>query len=349
MNMNSIRVGILGASGYTGAELLRLLIPHGGVEIQALTADRKAGEEIGAVFPHLAPYKLPRLKKIEDIAWDKIDAVFCALPHATTQQVVKDIPAEVRVIDLSADFRLFDPADYAHWYGHEHLAPNLQTKAVYALTEHAREIIRKTDLAACPGCYPTASLLATVPLVKGGLIDPDDIVIDAKSGVSGAGRALKEASLFSETAEGLHAYGVANHRHTAEIDQQISQAAGRKAVVNFTPHLVPMVRGIAASIYVRLAGGADAHALRAALVQAYADAPFVHVLPEGAPPPDTRHVRGTNHALISVHQDRIKGRAIVCSVIDNLVKGASGQAVQNMNIMFGFDETAGLNQVPLYP
>lgn len=346
---NKLQIGILGASGYTGAELLRLLIPHPHVEIRALTADRKAGGAMADVFPHLGIYNLPRLQKIEDVKWDGLDAVFCALPHATTQQVVKELPPSLRVIDLSADFRLTDPKLYAHWYGHDHLAPERQTQAVYGLTEHARPAIAKTPLAACPGCYPTASLLPLYPLVKAGMIDADDIVIDAKSGVSGAGRALKEGSLFSESAEGLHAYGVANHRHTAELDQQLGLAAGRPIAVSFTPHLIPMVRGMEAAAYVRMKPGVGAENLRKALAHFYEGERFVHVLADGAPPPDTRHVRGTNHAIMAVYADRIKGRAILLCVIDNLMKGASGQAVQNMNVMFGFDEGAGLDQVSLYP
>jgi N-acetyl-gamma-glutamyl-phosphate reductase len=252
------------------------------------------------------------------------------------------------MIDLSPDFRFADPQVYATTYGQPHAAPDAQRTAVYGLSELAREEIARARLVACPGCYPTSALLPLVPLAEAGLIDVDDIVIDAKSGVSGAGRAAKEGSLFAEVAEGVHAYGVASHRHAPEIEQGVSRAAGRPVLLNFTPHLMPMNRGILSSIYVRLANGATADDLRAQLAGRYREEAFVRVLDEGVVPA-TRHVRGSNHCLIGVFADRVKGRAIILSVIDNLVKGASGQAVQNMNIACGLDETLGLAQPPLFP
>ena len=348
MNSNAIRVAILGASGYTGAELLRLLVRHPNVRIAALTADRKAGEAIENVFPHLGGLGLPKLTAIGDVDWSAADVVFCALPHGTTQEVVAGLPAHLKVIDLSADFRLSDVEQYAKWYGHAHRAPALQKDAVYGLTELAREAIRRARLVACPGCYPTSAQLPLVPLIEAGQIDADDIIIDAKSGVSGAGRALKENSLFAEVAEGINAYGIASHRHAPEIEQGLSLAAGRPVTVNFTPHLMPMNRGILSTIYVRLANGYGADDLRATLSGRYAAEPFVKVVPAGVAPA-TRHVRGSNHCLIGVFADRVKGRAIVLSAIDNLVKGASGQAVQNMNVVCGLDETAALEQAPLFP
>ncbi len=371
---SSKRVAILGASGYTGAELIRLLAAHPAVEVVLLTADRHAGRPVAEVFPHLGRLELPDLMALDEVEWAGVDLdfVFCALPHGHSQEIVRGlfhatghslvdeliieragdlvaaIPEEVRVIDLAADFRLADPAVYADWYGAEHQAPELQKAAVYGLSEWARDDIAKASLVACPGCYPTATLLALAPLVAAGLIELDGIVIDAKSGVSGAGRGLNQASLFSEAAEGLHAYGLAGHRHLPEIEQLLGNAAERDVNVTFTPHLVPMNRGILASLYVRLAAGASADDLRAALTRQYRSAPFVHVLGAGQSP-DTRHVRGTNHALLSVFEDRVPGRAIVLSVIDNLVKGAAGQAVQNMNIMLGLPETEGLEASPLYP
>ncbi len=345
---NAIPVGILGASGYTGAELVRLLAHHPNVEIRAVTADRKAGRPMAEVFPHLGGVKLPTLSTIEDTDFSGLDTVFLGLPHGTTQDVVAKLPKHLKVVDLSADFRLRSLDAYKQWYGHEHRAPEDQKRAVYGLTEHARAAIRKTSLIACPGCYPTASMMPLIPLLKAGLISGEDIIIDAKSGVSGAGRAEKEANLFAEVSEGIHAYGIANHRHAPEIEQGLSDAFGKNIVVNFTPHLVPMNRGILACIYVRLAGGAAADDLHAALDAAYADEYFVRVLPRGMAPA-TRHVRGSNHCLIGVFPDRLPGRAILVSAIDNLVKGAAGQAVQNFNLLQGLPEPTALEQEPLFP
>lgn len=343
-----IAVGVLGASGYTGAETLRLLLTHPRVDLKVLTADRRAGADIGSVFPHLAGRGLPILQSIDTVDWGGLDAVFCCLPHATTQAVVKTLPASLRVIDLSADFRLTDPATYAEWYGHEHLAPDLQGEAIYGLTEIHRQRIRTARIIACPGCYPTSALLPLIPLLKAGLIDPDDIVIDSKSGTSGAGRGLKEGMLFAEVAEGIHAYGVGQHRHAPEIEQEASLAAGKAIRVNFTPHLMPMNRGILSSIYVRGRNGTDAERVRKAWTEAYGEAPFVRVVEAGAAPA-TRHVRGSNACLLGAFDDRIPGRVILLSVIDNLVKGAAGQAVQNFNLAFGMDETVGLGGAPLFP
>ena len=345
---NTIPVGILGASGYTGAELVRLLVHHPNADIRLVTADRRAGEAMGDVFPHLAGVGLPELSPLEDADFSGLETVFLGLPHGTTQEVVAGLPGHLKVIDLSADFRLADPGAYAQWYGHEHRAPKLQSDAVYAITELYREAIRGARIIANPGCYPTASLLPMIPLIEAGLIETRDIIIDAKSGVSGAGRAEKEANLFTEVSEGIHAYGVANHRHTPEIEQALSVAADGDVVVNFTPHLVPMNRGILASIYVRLAGGAKVADLRAELQARYSDEPFVRITPEGVAPA-TRHVRGSNHCLIGIFPDRLDGRAILISAIDNLVKGASGQAVQNFNLVSGLVETTALEQEPLFP
>jgi N-acetyl-gamma-glutamyl-phosphate reductase len=347
-NANRVRLGILGASGYTGAELLRLLAQHPGVDIKALTAEKNAGNAVAELFPHLAAMNLPRLAKISDTDWSGLDAVFCCLPHATTQEVIAGLPKRLKVIDLSADFRLEDTGMYAKWYGHEHRAPEMQKEAVYGLTELKREAVRSTRLCANPGCYPTSAILPLAPLVENALIDADDIVIDSKSGVTGAGRELKLGSMFGEVAEGIHAYGVAGHRHTAEIEQELGRAAGRKITASFTPHLMPMNRGILSTIYVRLARGMTADGLRDALQKRYAGEPFVKALPKGAAPA-TRHVRGSNLCLIGVFADRVPGRAILVSAIDNLVKGASGQAVQNFNLMHGFPETTALEQHPLFP
>ncbi len=341
-------VGILGASGYTGAELIRILHRHPNVRIGALAAERQAGKPLGAVFPHLAPAGLPDLCKIDEIDFASLDIVFCALPHATTQAVVKALPDGLRIVDLSADFRLRDPDVYARTYGHPHQAPELQRIAVYGLTEHYREAVRGTRLVANPGCYTTTAELPLVPLVGERLIDLDEIVIDAKSGVSGAGRDPKPTSLFCEVGEGFAAYGVATHRHGPEIDQCLADFAGRRVTVSFTPHLVPMSRGIFATLYVRLSEAREPRDLHERLTAAYAGEPFVRVLPF-AELPATQQVRGTNLCLIAVHPDRRQGRAILLSVTDNLVKGAAGQAVQNMNAMLGWDERTGLSDLALFP
>jgi N-acetyl-gamma-glutamyl-phosphate reductase len=346
--MDKIKVAILGASGYTGAELVRLLALHPTAEIVAMTGDRKAGQPMAAVFPHLGGLTLPDLVSIDQVNFDSVDAVFCGLPHGTTQDVIAALPRAVKVVDLSADFRLADTATYAQWYGHEHKAPALQKEAVYGLVELARDRIKGARLVANPGCYPTASQLPLIPLLEAGAILADDIIIDAKSGTSGAGRSAKEGNLYCEVTEGIHAYGIASHRHAPEIEQGLSQAAGKPVVINFTPHLMPMSRGILATIYVKLAPGLKAADLRAILAQRYAGEPFTRVLAEGAVPA-TRHVRGSNHCLINAFDDRVPGRAILCSVIDNLVKGASGQAIHNFNLMFGLPETTAIAQQPLFP
>jgi len=295
---------------------------------------------------------LPTLTALEEADWPalNLDLAFCALPHGTTQTVIAGLLKRApvtKVVDLSADFRLAEPAAYARWYGHEHLAPELQREAVYGLTEVYRAKIKAARLVANPGCYTTCAQLALIPLLKARVINPDEIVVDAKSGMTGAGRAAKEEMLFSEVSEGFHAYGVGHHRHMSELDQEFSLAAGREVVVSFTPHLVPMNRGILSTIYVRglKASPEDLHAL---LAKAYAGEPFVHVLPFRTMP-QTRHVRGSNMTFIGVAADRIAGRAIICSALDNLAKGASGQAVQNMNVMLGYPETTGVDQVALFP
>jgi N-acetyl-gamma-glutamyl-phosphate reductase len=347
---DQLRVAILGASGYTGAELVRLLLRHPRVRIVALTADSKAGRPMAEVFPQFAGIDLPRLEKIEALDPDGFDLAFCGLPHGTTQNVIRDLLTRkptLKIIDLSADFRLADPAAYAEWYGHAHQALELQAEAVYGLTELHREAIRPARLVANPGCYTTTSILPVVPLLEAGAIDPDAIIVDAKSGMTGAGRAAKEGMLFSEVSEGFHAYGVGSHRHTAELDQEYSLAAGRRVLATFTPHLVPMNRGIYATIYLR-PSGASARDLHEILARRYADEAFVTVMPFGVVP-ESRHVRGSNFARLGVVADRRDGRAIVLSTLDNLVKGASGQAVQNMNVVCGFPEGTGLEQLALFP
>ena len=344
------RIGILGASGYTGADAVRLLARHPKVEIAALTANTHAGKPMQEVFPHFFMLDLPRLCEWEKVDWTKLDAVLCGLPHGTTQEIIAAVIASnpaIKILDMSADFRLRDKDVYAKWYGHEHRAPKLQDEAVYGLTEFSRKKIAAARLVACPGCYPTAVLLALVPLAKAKLIDVDDLVIDAKSGVTGSGRGLKQNTLFSEAGEGLSAYAVGSHRHSPEIEQEIGVAAGSSVTVNFTPHLIPMSRGELCTSYVKLKGG-SADDLQEALADAYRDEPFVHVAKKGVVP-QTQNVRGSNYVQIGVFADRIKNRAIVISVLDNLVKGSAGQAIQNMNLMLGYPETTGLEQLALFP
>ncbi len=345
--MSKLKVAILGASGYTGSELLRLLLPHPQVQIVALTAEKNAGQPAHALLPQLRAFPLPDLCRIDAVDFKSIDLVFCALPHGTTQDVIAALPKTLKIIDLSADFRL-DPATYEQWYGQPHRAAPLQQEAVYGLTEINRAQIKIARLIANPGCYPTASQLPLIPLLRAGLIIPDDLIIDAKSGVSGAGRELKQSNLFCEVAEGMQAYGIASHRHTPEIEAGLSMAARKPVAINFTPHLVPMNRGMFVSSYVKLAAGVTATALREEWHRAYQAEPFIQILPEGQYP-STRQVRGTNHCQMAVTADRLPQRAIILSALDNLVKGAAGQAVQNMNLLFGLPETLGLEQTALFP
>lgn len=339
------KIAILGASGYTGAELVRLIATHPSMQLVALSADRKAGMEMSAVFPHLRHLDLPTLCKIEEIDFAEVDLCFCALPHVTSQKVIKALPSDLKIVDLSADFRLRDPEDYTKWYGSAHDAQELQKEAVYGLTEFYRDDIRAARLVAGTGCNSATGLYALRPLIEAGVIDLDQIILDLKCAVSGAGRSLKENLLHAELSEGNHAYAIGGtHRHLGEFDQELSAVAGRPVKVQFTPHLIPANRGILATIYVH----GDAAEIHATLAGAYGDEPFIEVLPFGEAP-STRHVRGSNFCHIGVTADRIEGRAIVVAALDNLTKGSSGQAVQNANLMLGEDETAGLMLAPCFP
>lgn len=338
------KIAILGASGYTGAELIRLITTHPDMEIAALAADRKAGMEMGQVFPHLRHLTLPTLCKIGDIDFSGIDLCFCALPHATSQQVIRDLPRDLKIVDLSADFRLRDPAVYAEWYGHEHLALDIQGEAVYGLTEFYRHDIGNARVVAGTGCNAATGMYALLPLLQAGVIDPDDIIINLATGVSGAGRSPKEGMLHAEVSEGFRAYNVAKHRHMAEFDQEFSKAAGRDVRVTFVPHLLPQNRGILATVYVR----GDADAIHAAITERYAGEPFIHALPMHDVPA-TQHVRASNLCHVGVVPDRMGDRVMVFSALDNLSKGASSQAIQNANLMLGLEETAGLTLVPVFP
>ena len=339
------KIAILGASGYTGAELIRLIATHPSMKITALSADRKAGMGMADVFPHLRHLTLPGLVTIDEIDFSKVDLCFCALPHKTSQDVISKLPKTLKIVDLSADFRLRDPDEYQKWYGNPHTALEQQQEAVYGLTEFYRAEISKARLVAGTGCNAATGQYALRPLIEQRLIDLDDIIIDLKTGVSGAGRSLKENLLHAELSEGAHPYAIGGtHRHLAEFDQEFSAIAGRPVKVQFTPHLLPANRGIVGTIYVK----GDAQAIYAAFGKAYADEPFIELLPFGQAP-STRHIRGSNFVHLGVTGDRIEGRAIIVCALDNLTKGSSGQALQNANLMLGLEETAGLMLAPVFP
>lgn len=338
------QAAILGASGYTGAELIRLISTHPQMNVAAVTADRKAGQYLNDVFPHLRHLDLPVLTKIEQLDLDKIDIVFAALPHGVMHQFAKNLPEHVKLVDLSADFRLDDPETYKKWYGLDHDAKDIQPQVAFGLPEFYRDEIAKAQIVANTGCYVATSLLALLPGIRAGVILSDGIVIDAKSGVSGAGRGPKENLLFSEVSEGFTAYAVGAHRHMGELDQELSKAAGQEVVCSFTPHLLPQIRGIFSTIYVT----GRAALVHTELSKFYANERFVEVLPFGEVP-STHHVRGSNMCHIGVVADRVDGKTIILSATDNLVKGASGMAIQNANLVLGLPEEMGLEQAPLFP
>ncbi|MEM6385089.1 MAG: N-acetyl-gamma-glutamyl-phosphate reductase [Pseudomonadota bacterium] len=338
-------IAILGASGYTGAELVRIIATHPSFEIKALTGDRKAGQPMASVYPHLRHLDLPKLIRIDELDYTGIDLVFCALPHATSQAVIPNIPRSVKVVDLSADFRLQDPEAYATWYGKPHDAVELQSEAVYGLTEFYREEIKSARFVAGTGCNAATGQYALVPLVKAGVIDLDEIILDLKAATSGAGRSAKEHLLLSELYENTKLYSVGGtHRHLGEFDQELSKWAGREVCVQFTPHLLPAARGIVLTCYLK----GDPERVYETLVAAYMSETFVQVLPFGEVP-QMKDVRASNQCHLGVAGDRIAGRVTVVAVLDNLTKGSSGQAVQNANLMLGEEETAGLMFAPVYP
>lgn len=338
-------VAILGASGYTGAELVRLIATHPSLKIVGLSGNSKAGMAMADVYPHLRHLDLPRLTTIEEMTFDDVEIVFCGLPHATSQKIIATLPDHLRIIDMSADFRLRDPADYEKWYGKPHAAPELQKTAVYGLTEFYRDQIKDARLVAGTGCNAATGQYAIRPLIAAGVIDLDHIIMDLKAAVSGAGRALKENLLHAELSEGAHAYAVGGlHRHLGEFDQEFSAVAGRPVNVQFTPHLIPANRGILNTSYVH----GDPTAIYDTLVAAYAAEPFIEVLPLGQHP-SIKHIRASNFCHIGVVADRLPGRVIVIAALDNLTKGSSGQALQNANLMLGLPETEGLMMAPVFP
>ena len=338
-------VAILGASGYTGAELVRLIATHPGLQIVGLSGNSKAGMAMADVYPHLRHLDLPRLTTIDEMSFDDVEIVFCGLPHATSQKIIATLPDHIRIVDMSADFRLRDPADYEKWYGKTHAAPELQKTAVYGLTEFYRDQIKSARLVAGTGCNAATGQYALRPLVAAGVIDLDQIIIDLKATVSGAGRALKENLLHAELSEGAHGYAVGGtHRHLGEFDQEFALVAGRPVHMQFTPHLIPANRGILATTYVQ----GDPQTIYDTLAAAYAAEPFIEVLPMGQHP-SIKHIRASNFCHVGVVADRVPGRAIVIAALDNLTKGSSGQAIQNANLMLGLPETEGLMMAPVFP
>jgi len=342
-----ISVGIVGATGYAGLELLRLLSAHPQVHIIALTSRQEAGKRVDALFPHLRGVCDLSYSTPDESALADCDAVFFATPHGVAMAATPELLAHgVRVIDLSADFRLRDAAVYTRWYGMPHACPELLAESVYGLPEMYREALRDARVVGNPGCYPTPVQLGLLPLVEAGLADLSSLVADCKSGVSGAGREVKLGLLFCEAGDNFKAYSVAGHRHSAEVDQGLSLAAKMPVNVTFVPHLTPLIRGIHATLYVRVVRR-DVD-LQALFEERYCNEPFVDVLPAGSHP-ETRSVRGANHCHIAVHRPGDGDTVVVLAVIDNLVKGAAGQAVQCFNLMFGFDETTGLKALALWP
>ena len=341
-----LKVGIVGGTGYTGVELLRLLAGHPHVQLHAITSRADAGMPVSQMFPSLRAYVTLSFTHPDEAHLDQCDVVFFATPNGIAMQQTRDLlDAGVRVIDLAADFRIQDIAEWEKWYGMTHACPDLVAEAVYGLPEVNRDKIKQARLVANPGCYPTAVQLGFIPLLEAGLVDAGSLIADAISGVSGAGRKAEVSSLFAEASDNFKAYGVAGHRHLPEIKQGLARVAGKPVGLTFVPHLTPLIRGIHATLYGRLKKEAD---LQALFERRYADEAFVDVLPAGSMP-ETRSVRGSNLCRIAVHRPQGGDTVVVLSVIDNLVKGAAGQAVQNMNIMFGLSEFAGLNVIPLLP
>ena len=343
-----IKAGIVGGTGYTGVELLRILSLHNEVDITVVTSRSDDGLRVDALYPSLRGSIDVCFSKPELASLATCDVVFFATPNGTAMKMAEALLEKgVKVIDLSADFRITDVAEWSKWYGMEHACPDLISEAVYGLPEINREKIKQAKLIACPGCYPTATQLGFLPLIENNLIETNNLIADVKSGVSGAGRSAQVSALMSETGESFKAYAAAGHRHLPEITQGLSALANKKVGLTFVPHLVPMIRGIHATLYATLINQ-DAQQLQSLYEQRYANEPFVDVLPAGIHP-DTRNVRGSNHCQISVLVPQEGNTVVILSVIDNLVKGAAGQAVQNMNLMFGFDEKQGLQTVALYP
>ncbi len=342
-----IKIGIVGGTGYTGVELLRLLAPHPALEVKVITSRGEAGRAVAELFPNLRGHLDLCFSEPDSKQLAACDLVFFATPNGTAMQLVPELlAAGTRVIDLAADFRLSDPDEWAKWYGMPHACPNLLAEAVYGLPEINRDRIKSALLVANPGCYPTAVTLGFMPLLEAGLVDASRLIADAKSGVSGAGRTAGVAALMGECGESFKAYAVPGHRHLPEISQSLGRITGDPVGLTFVPHLLPMIRGIHATLYAEV--NDKSVDLQKLFETRYENEPFVDLLPAGAHP-ETRSVRGVNSCRIAVHRPQGGNTVVVLSVIDNLVKGAAGQAVQNMNLMFGLEERMGLNGIALLP
>jgi N-acetyl-gamma-glutamyl-phosphate reductase len=342
-----VKVGIVGGTGYTGVELLRLLAQHPHAQLTAITSRKEAGMAVSDMFPNLRGRVELAFSDPASAPLKQCDVVFFATPNGIAMEQTRELlEAGAKVIDLAADYRIKDVALWEKWYGMTHASPDLIAEAVYGLPEINREAIKSARLVANPGCYPTAVQLGFLPLVEAGIVDTEHLIADCKSGTSGAGRKAEVHTLLAEAADNFKAYGVAGHRHLPEIRQGLTRMAGREVGLTFVPHLTPMIRGIHATLYARLKGGAED--LQALYEQRYRNEPFVDVMPAGSHP-DTRSVRGANLVRIAVHRPQGGDTVVILSIIDNLVKGAAGQAVQNMNLLFGFPEATGLEQVPLLP
>ncbi|MES9961708.1 MAG: N-acetyl-gamma-glutamyl-phosphate reductase [Sedimenticola sp.] len=341
-----MKIGIVGGTGYTGVELLRLLAGHPGVEVAVITSRSEAGTPVSDMYPNLRGHIDIAFSEPDAKTLGACDLVFFATPNGTAMKMVPELlDAGVKVIDLAADFRIKEISVWEQWYGMQHACPELVAEAVYGLPEINRDAVKAARLVANPGCYPTAATLGLLPLLEAGVIETDGLVADCKSGVSGAGRGANVGMLMGEVGESFKAYGVPGHRHLPEIRQNLSEVASEPVGLTFVPHLLPMIRGIHATLYAQAIAEAD---LQQLFEERYANEPFVDVLPAGSHP-ETRSVRGVNHCRIAVHQPQEGDTIVVLSVIDNLVKGAAGQAVQNMNLMLGLDESAGLGAVALLP
>jgi N-acetyl-gamma-glutamyl-phosphate reductase len=348
MTKDKINIAILGASGYTGGELIRLLLGHDKVNISTLSANSNEGLNPSQIHHALLDSNLPNFINIKDIDYSNIDLVFSGLPHNKLHNYINNIGNNSKVIDMSADFRFNDVELFNKSYESKHKSENLLKDSVYGLSEIYRDKIKEANIVACPGCYPTAVLLSILPLIRGNIISLDDIIIDAKSGVSGAGRSLKGELLFSEIAESMKPYNISNHRHTPEIEEKIYLESNKKIKINFTPHLIPINRGELVTIYLKLENDKKLNDAIDYLNNFYANDDFI-IVSDSEVPSSTSNVRGSNKCLISLFEDRIDGRIIISTAIDNLVKGSAGQAIQNMNIMFGYQENLGLLNQPLFP
>ena len=346
IHTNPANIAILGASGYTGIEAIRLLANNRNYNIVDVTADSNAGISVSEIYPHLSGINLPDFKKIEDTNFSKIDAVISCLPHGKTQNILSSLPSNIKICDLSADFRFNDIELYKKVYEKNHEAIDLQQEAVYGLTEINRDKIRKARFIANPGCYPTSALLPLLPLIKGNFVKKGTIVVDSKSGVSGAGRTLKNNLLYGEVSDGFSAYGLINHRHRPEIQSQISDYSSSIYKVLFTPHLLPIKRGILSTIYFSINDNSNIESVIKCLKDIYSEEQFVKY---SETLPSTNDVRGTNLCKMKAFFDETTNQVVIISVIDNLIKGATGQAIQNLNLMLGFNETDGLINFPMFP